>query len=207
MPLVKKTEGVPPQSEDKADWREQLTLLQSGTPEERWSAARALASQPEAAVVLGDTLGQQTDPRLREAIFTSLAKLNSLASFDAALRHLRADDAELRTGALAAMVLMPEMIRVRLDGLLHDEDPDIRILACDFARHIPVDEGASVLANILTTEAAVNVCAAAIDVLAAIGSPAELPGLAHCADRFPSEVFLIFSIQAASDRIRSRNGV
>lgn len=203
MPLVKKAPSpLPPAGE--TDWQDQITRLQTGTPEERWSAARALAAYPQAATALGEALDQQTDPRLREAIFTSLAKLNTESSFDAALRHLRADDAQLRTGAYDAIVLMPAIIAQRLTALLHDEDPDIRILACDLARHIPPRQAAPALAAILTTEPAVNVCAAAVDTLAETGGPAELPQLAQCAARFSSEFFLNFSIKIASDRINAR---
>jgi len=202
MPLIRKPA---PQSEPAtpADWHALATQLQSGTPDERWSAARALADAPQSAAALSEALATQTDPRLREAIFTSLARHNSAPAFDVLLHHLRSDDASLRSGALSAMALMPDIITQRLDALLHDEDPDIRIAACDLARHIPA---AATLTAILATEPLVNVCAAAIDVLADIGTPAECAALTACSKRFPNEVFLNFSIKTAMERITSRNG-
>jgi len=202
MPLIRKP-ATQPEPAAPADWHASAAQLQSGTPDERWSAARALADAPQSAAALSEALATQTDPRLREAIFTSLARHNSALAFDVLLHHLRSDDASLRSGALSAMALMPDIITQRLDALLHDEDPDIRIAACDLARHIPA---AATLTAILATEPLVNVCAAAIDVLADIGTPAECAALTACSKRFPNEVFLNFSIKTAMERITSRNG-
>ena len=206
MPLVRKNVPQSPPALAGTDWQAQLELLQTGTPEERWTAARALGAEPQAAAALGELLQLQSDSRLREVIFTSLAKLNSPASFDAALWHLRGDDAQLRTGALDAMQLMPKMIHQRLPDLLRDHDPDVRILACELARHMAAADAANLLAEILVTDPEKNVCAAAIDVLADIGGEAELPAMEACGRRFAEEFFLHFSIKAASGNIRSRAG-
>ncbi len=202
MPLIRKP-APQPEPAASADWHTLAAQLQSGTPDERWSAARALADAPQSAPALSDALATQTDPRLREAIFTSLARHNNEPALHVLLHHLRTDDASLRSGALGAMALMPDMIMQRLDALLHDQDPDIRIAACDLARHIPA---AATLAAILATEPVVNVCAATIDVLADIGTPAECAALTACGNRFPNEVFLSFSIKTAMERITSRDG-
>jgi len=202
MPLVKKphTAAAPAAPED---WRALAEKLRTGTPDEAWNAARALADEPQSAAVLSEALAIHTSQPLREAIFTSLARHNSQAAFDVLLHHLRTGDAQHRSGALGTMALMPEMVTQHLDALLHDADPDIRILACDLARHIPA---APTLAAILTTEPLVNVCAAAIDVLADIGTAAEGTALIACGQRFPKEFFLHFSIKTAMERISSRAG-
>jgi HEAT repeat protein len=185
------------------DWQELAAKLQTGTPDEAWDAARALADAPQSAPALGAALTAQTDQRLREAIFTSLARHNSPAAFAVLLQQLRCDDAQRRSGALAAMALMPGQVTHQLAALLHDEDPDIRILACDLARHIPA---AATLGAILATEPSENVCGAAIDVLADIGTPAECAALTACAARFHDKIFLKFSIKTAIERITARNG-
>jgi HEAT repeat protein len=203
MPLVRKAAPQPAATGDN-DGQSALARLRAGPAAARWEAARALAEAPEAAPALGDALASEADPRVREAMFTSLAKLNNAASFEAALRHLRAEDAGLRSGALEAMQLMPDMIGQRLGELLRDADPDVRILACELARHMPAAPAAALLGGMLADEPAVNVCAAALEILTEIGTAAELDPLARLAARFPAEIFLNFSIKVAMDRISSR---
>jgi HEAT repeat protein len=205
MPLIKQAGLLPAQTGD-LDWHLQLERLQAGSVDERRAAARALAAEPAAVPALAAALSEAADPRLREAIFTSLASQDSPASFAAVLRHLRSDDAELRCLALDAMKLMPQQAASHLPSLLDDTDPDIRLLACELGRQIPPDTAAPLLAGLLTAEPQVNVCAAAIEVLAEIASPAELSSLSACAARFPAEVFLNFSVEIARDEIRARAG-
>jgi HEAT repeat protein len=203
MPLIRKTAPVPVPSE-KQDWRAEVARLETGSVDERWAAARALGAEPQAVPALEEALAAPEDARLREAIFTSLARLDSEASFAAVLRQLRSDDAQLRSLALDAMRLMPVQKELHLGALLRDDDPDIRVLACDLALGMP--SAAALLAALLAREALVNVCAAAIEVLAEIGGAAELPALDFCAARFPDAFFLSFSARTAAERIRARAG-
>jgi HEAT repeat protein len=205
MPLVKKA-LLPPTMVNEPEWRAQTILLQTGTADERFSAARALAEAPEAVDVLASALAEPSDSRLREAIFTSLARQNSIAGYDAILRYLRSDDAELRNFALDAMRLMADQTAQRLPALLNDSDPDIRLLACELAHQMPPAAAAPLLGALLEREPQVNVCAAAIEVLAEIGGPAELAQLDGCTARFPAEFFLTFSAKTAAERIRTRIG-
>lgn len=203
MPLVKKAPLATPPGE--VDMAYLIASLRIGTPDEKFSAARALAQVAGAVPSLDAALSVAADSRLREAIFTSLARQNSAAAYDVIARRLHSDDAELRSLALDAMRLMPEQTRSRLAALLRDADPDIRVLATELARQVPA-EAAPMLATLLREETEVNVCAAAIEMLAEIGGLAHLPGLAACAARFPKEIFLQFSVKTASDRIRARAG-
>ena len=114
------------------------------------------------------------------------------------------DDAKSRTAALDALKLMPGIARAHFPDLLHDPDPDIRLLACDLARIVPERETAELLARVAQTDKLPNVCAAAIDVLAEIGTAAQLPALALSAARFPAEPFLAFSARIAAEHIRAR---
>jgi hypothetical protein len=99
---------------------------------------------------------------------------------------------------------MPELVAARLDALLADTDTDIRVLACDLARVAPPAISQKSLAAILQTEQEINVCAAAVDLLAEIGTPEILPALAACAQRV-SAPFLLFSIETATAQINSRS--
>lgn len=203
MPLVRKP--VPAAAAPAPDWRTQAALMETGSPEQRWSAARALVAEPQAIPALEAALAG-ADARLKEAIFTSLARQNSAAAFEAALRQLRSDDAPLRTLALDAMRLMPDAAAVRLPDLLADADADIRVLACELARHVPPGIAAPLLANRLACEAEPNVCAAAVEMLAELGSAAELPAVEACAARFDTDPFLGFAVRAAAAQIRARTG-
>ena len=203
MPLVKKTLADPePPSKDGL---QALTArLQSARPEDRWEAARQLAAFPGSLTALAELLENEPDERVREAALTSLAQSNSVAGFDVILRYLRVDDAALRTAALDALKLMPDLVGARLDALLADQDTDIRVLACDLARAAPPPVARKSLAAILATEPEINVCAAAVDLLAEIGTAEILPSLAACAQRLPAP-FLRFSIEMATTQINARS--
>jgi hypothetical protein len=175
--------------------------LQTGTPQQRWTAARTLAASPASVPALGHALVTETDERVRQAIFTSLVRINNAESLATLLGSLRCDDATLRNEALDALKAMPGLVQPKLDALLHDADADVRILACDLARDLPCDRIAALLADLIETDPAMNVCVAAIDTLAEIGSSDNLPALVRCSDRFPDQPFVRFAVTAAAKRI------
>jgi HEAT repeat protein len=199
VPLVRKEPEY-----DVASKPSERARLVGGSREERWSAARALGGRPGDVGVLREALQAEADPRVREAILTSLAGVATAESVDAVLPHLRSDDAELRTGALDALRAMPQAVGPRMAELLSDADPDVRLLVCELAREIPTPEMEARLCALLESDPEVNVCAAAIEVLAEVGTEAALPALARCAERFPSEGFLAFSIQVTAERITAQ---
>jgi hypothetical protein len=141
-------------------------------------------------------------------MFTSLARIGTRDSVARILPLLRSDDSALRTGALDALrssqVAAPEF----LPQLLSDPDVDVRILSCELARNLPDEEASRSLCALLANEREINVCAAALEVLAEVGDESALPTLAQCAGRFAQIPFLSFAIQLATDRITaaSRRG-
>jgi len=137
---------------------------------------------------------------VREAMFTSLAGMGH-AGVAGVLPLLRSDDASLRTGALDALRILVRGAPDLLPPLLEDRDVDIRILSCELARALPGDEATRLLCRLLQDEQELNVCAAAVDVLAEVGQGEALPFLAACAARFHDKPFLAFAIQVATDRI------
>ena len=202
MPLVRKTKD--PASTSKPEGFGALTALASANPEERWAAARAAADVSGGADALAGALRTESDPRVREAMFTSLARIGTPESANQLVPLLRSDDAQLRTGALDALRMMAAAVREMLPTLLTDPDGDVRILSCELARGLPSDEATTLLCALLADEQQVNVCAAAIEVLAEVGSPAALPCLAECAQRFRDAPFLGFAIKIATDRIKAQ---
>jgi len=201
MPLIRKAAGAPFPVDDAAIAGDALL---TGSVDERWAAARALSSQPQAAAALGAALKVEPDARVREAMLTSLVQIGTPESAEAIVPLIRCDDASRRTGALDALRLMPGVLAGRLGALLDDPDADVRVLACDLARELPARAATDLLCDLLARDREPNVCAAAVDVLVECAGPEALPALAACADRFSDVPFLVFSLKIAGDRIRDR---
>ena len=73
MPLVRKpTSTAEPRAPDE---RKPTELLATGSDEERWIAARSAAEIPEGLSLLTHALSVERVPRVREAMFTALAKI------------------------------------------------------------------------------------------------------------------------------------
>lgn len=202
MPLIRKDHGAGPP--DGAQAKDPLAGLASASTEERWAAARQAATLDGGLAALNAALARETDPRVREAMFTGLARIGTPDSVEAVEPFLRSDDALVRTQALDALCAMPEAIGARLAMLLDDSDPDVRVLACEIVRGVRGPDAVRLLTELLERDPEPNVCGSAVEVLAEIGDPAVIPVLQRCADRFASEPFLRFAISAAADRIAGR---
>jgi hypothetical protein len=218
MPLIRR-DTMP---SGQAEPRHPADVLRDGTADQRWSAARALgtitlgASTPGAASgdasvgdasvdgaveALANALPREADPRVRQAIFTSLVRLGSPACVAAVIPCLRVDDPQLRGAALDALRAMMGVVRPMLPALLADPDADVRLLTCDLARELPASDATRLLCDVLARETEPNVCAAAVDVLAEIGDAEALPFLEACAGRFGDVTFLGFAVRIAMQRI------
>ena len=200
MPLIRSTTDKPDSS-----GADPITALGSTSPDERWAAARAAANVPESVPALAQALIHESEPRVREAIFTVLARIKTPESALAVLPYLRSDDANIRTGALDALRAMPEAAKPYLPQMLVDADADVRLLACDLTRDVRDADARRWLCKILETEPLANVCAAAVEVLAEIGDAQALPTLWRCAARFPADPFLGFAVRVAADRLRAQS--
>lgn len=202
MPLIRKAPDTrtAPAGDDLA------SRLASPTADIRWAAVRDASDRPESVPLLSQTLARETDIRVREAIFTSLAKIASPQSIAPLLLALHSDEANLRTGAMDALRLVPAQIEEHLPQLLTDADGDVRLLACDLAREVSSATAQGLLCALVDKEPQANVCAAAIEVLAEIGDAQALPSLARCAARFRGDPFLLFAIGAASERLNAACG-
>jgi HEAT repeat protein len=202
MPLVRKpTDHAPAPKPEAADV---LGLLGSANPDERWAAARAAANVVGGVSAIAAALPTEHDSRVRQAMFTSLARHATPESLDAVVGLLRSDSAHLRTGALDALRIMAGEAPEVLPRLLGDADAGVRVLSCELARSLPIAEATRLLCGLLATEQEVNVCAAAVDVLAEVGSIDALPALDECASRFGDSPFIAFAIKVATDRISSQ---
>jgi len=200
MPLTRKPQGPTPTA-GAADYDTAAAGLRSTETDVRWRSARVLGAFAHAVAPLGAAAATEADARVREAIFTSLARIGSPDSVTALLPHVRSDDAARRTAAMDALKAMPQVLSVAIARLLKDGDADVRVLACDLARELPSGDATALLAVPLESDPEVNVCAAAVDVIADVGSAEALEPLRRCALRFPGQPFLEFAIRVACDRI------
>jgi HEAT repeat protein len=202
MPLVKRDPMQPPATpQAQEDPARHLAALTSRDAEERWRAARALAGHAEAVGALAAALAAETAPRVREAMMTALMRVGNEASVQALLPHLRSEDAAQRSAAIDALQALPQAVSPFLATLLRDSDCDVRILATELARNMPSAEATRLLSQVLEHEEHPNVCAAAVDVLAEVGTRDALPALQKCADRFSATPFLPFAVSVAISRI------
>ena len=181
--------------------RQALPSLASASADERWAAARA-ARDPAAIPSLSEALAHERDSRVREAIFTALARIATAESAQGILPYLRVDDANMRTGAMDALRAMQAASRPYLPGLLTDPDPDVRLLACDLVRDAGGADGPRWLCTLIETEPQANVCAAAVEALGEIADATAAPSLSRCAERFPDDPFLGFAIKVVAERLR-----
>lgn len=203
MPLIRKPTAPAPTT--TPDSVELLRLLASPSPEERWAAARAAPNVAGGISAIAAALAAERDPRIREAMLTSLAGHGGAESADAVIGLLRSDRADLRTDALDALRIMAAAEPGLLPSLFHDEDVDVRILSCELARSLPSAEATRLLCALLAAEEEINVCAAAIDVLAEVGNTEAIAPLLECGRRFGGSPFITFAIKIATDRIRSQS--
>jgi len=201
MPLLRrgKSGETPPPPVETADAL--AVELRHPDPERRWSAARRLGDRPGAAEHLAAALPGETEPRVVEAIFTALARRGGEESAPHLFPLLRSDDAGLRNGAIEALQTMPAALAGHIEELLHDLDSDVRIFAVELTRKMPPAPATASLCRLLDREAHPNVCAAAVDVLAEIGSRAAIPHLERCRDRFATQLFLPFAIATAIETL------
>lgn len=180
-----------------------LTQLRSGSAEQRRWAARDLAAFPQAAAALGEHLLGETEPSVRQTLFTSLATHASDEAVAALLPLLRSEDAQMRNGAIEAMSGMPRAVAPRIDALLRDADPDVRIFTVNMLGELRHEKVVPWLEQVLQHENQVNVVAAAIEVLAEVGSSADIPALQAATRRFDGDPFIGFAAQVAIERIET----
>jgi HEAT repeat protein len=199
MPLKKRESSHAPAGGAPEPLEVVVAELRHPDPERRWSAARRLGERPGAAAALAAALPGEADPRILEAIFTSLIRLGGEESAPFLLPLLRSDEAALRLGAIEALQAMPAVLAAHIEALLADPDSDVRIFAVELTRKMPAEQAMALLCRMLDREDHPNACAAVVDVLAEIGSAAAAPCLERCRARFAREAFLTFAITQALD--------
>lgn len=199
MPLIRTAQptAVPSDREDAA------AGLHAPDPALRRAAVRALATRDGADAVLAAALARETEPSVLSAMLAALAASARPVAVEALLACLRSEDAWLRGGAIDALRALPEALAPYLAGLLADADPDVRTLAIGLLDSAHPGDAEALLLDLIERERQVNVCAAALEVLATIASGASIAPLEALGARLGGEPFLAFAIDLALARARA----
>jgi HEAT repeat protein len=201
MPFVKRSPATPAADRKSESLASHSAALNSPDPEARWNAARSLGGHAACVPELAAALSREQVPRVREAIMTALMRVGDEASVLALLPYLRSQDAGQRGTAIEALQALPEAILPFMPMLLADSDSDVRILATELARNLPAPDATRVLCGLIENEQHPNVCTAAIDVLAEVGTRDAVPALKACAERFSNTPFVSFAVSVTIARI------
>jgi HEAT repeat protein len=202
MPLLRREppgQTAPPPQTEPLDVL--VAELRHADPERRWSAARRLADAPGAAEHLAAALPDEKEPRIVEAIFTSLIRRGGAESAAHLVPLLRSDDAALRGGAIEALQTMPAELDRHIEGLLDEADSDVRIFAVDLTLKLPSARANTLLCRVLDHDPHPNACAAAAGVLVEVGTRDAIPHLERCRERFSGQPFLPFAIALAIESL------
>lgn len=207
MALRKKTAMEAPglhQVVNRANARDRTGLigqLNDPDPDARRWAVRDLVQEADVAPALSQRLLIEPHPAVREALFTALATVADPAVVQALLPLLRSEDAALRNGAIEVLSGLPALVAPCIEAQLRDADPDVRLLAVNLLTDLPHDGAARWAEQVLLDDPHVNVVAAAIEVLAEIGTPHQLPALQSAVRRFADAPFIAFAVDVAVERI------
>ena len=208
MPFVKRDAAASPAADQLSQdsIAAAIANLKNPQAEARWSAARSLGNRPEAVPALAAALGIEQVSRVREAIMTALIRIGDAASVGVLLPYLRSQDAGLRAATIETLQSLPNAISPYVDQLLEDGDSDVRLLATELVRNMPAENATQALCRLLEREQHPNVCAAAIELLAEVGTRDAVPALQSCAKRFAGVPFLAFATSTAIARISDAEG-
>jgi len=168
----------------------------------RW-AARDLASHPGAGRRLCARLLVESDPSVREALFTSAAQVGGHAVVDGILPLLRSEQPALRNGAIELLGGLPDVVAPRIQALLQDADSDVRIFTINLLGNLSHPGVPQWLVQVLAREDEINVIGAALEVLAEVGGPETLEPLRAVRARFGDNPFITFAADVAIERIGS----
>ncbi|WP_025322989.1 HEAT repeat domain-containing protein [Deferrisoma camini] len=167
----------------------------------RWAARDLVAYGEEAVGALCERLRTEPEPSVREALFDALLAIGGDAVVEGLIPLLRGEDAGLRNGAVEVLGQLPEAVGPRMEVLLADPNPDVRLFGLDILRDLPHPEAPRWLMGVLEQDPHVNVVTVALDRLAEVGTPEMIPAVRAVKDRFPDEPFVAFAVDTALDRI------
>lgn len=209
MTLIKKMHTLhssPPESDSRRMPRDRAGLLrqlEDEAPEIRRWAALDLAAFPDAAMAICVRLERETQPAVREAMLTTLIKIGSDEVVKGLLPLLHSENAALRNSVIEALQQLTDAVSPYMETMLQNSDPDYRIFAVNILANLRLPQVSAWLQTVVEFDADINVCAAAVEALAEIGIPENIPALKTLPSRFSDDPFINFCTQTAIRRIQS----
>lgn len=170
-------------------------------PRIRRAAARDLAASGADSSLLGRRLESEDVPAVREALFMGLVRCGDPPALECLVRLLRSGDPAVRSGAVEALQQLPEGFAEHRPALLADPDPQVRLRGVEVMRDLRHPEVPRWLEELVRTEAALNVWAAAVDCLGEVGNKGDIPLLQAQGERFPDEPYAAFAVREAIRRL------
>jgi hypothetical protein len=161
------------------------------------SAAHPPSDETHSAARLFDVWCGEQDVNKCEALIAAIAASQDAAKTDALLRIVEEGDAASRNFAILAWRGLPTHEVLRGAALLESANADARVLALSVLQAAPGRDVEPLLIGLLSTEADVNICAAAVELLAECGTCAASPALLTARERFAGNEFLAFAIDQA----------
>ena len=201
MPLIRSQarEAAVAQEPAGAD-RPVQEQLRSADPRARLEAVRR-ASRVGDVGLLVETLRSEADSFVCETILTSLARRADARAITALAELIGDEDARLRNDVIETLSSMGDEVMDCLAPLLDSDDHNIRIYVLTVLSMIHNPGAAKIALKTAQCDANVNVCAAAVEVVAASGSPDLIRELRSIPGRFPNQPYLAFAARAALGRI------
>lgn len=167
----------------------------------RRAAAQELATDPDAVPALLAALADEREQPVRSALLGALAAIGNEEAVAGLAECLRSEDAWLRNAAIDVLRDLPAQVAPVLAHLLVDWDRDVRILAVsvlDTLRHPQVEEW---LLQLIEADADINVCGAALDVLAEVATLAAAGPVGRVIARFSGEPYIEFAGRLVLSRL------
>ena len=178
-----------------------LTGLAASDPQIRRDAARDLTGRAEAVAALVSALEIEEVPAVRQALVSALVAAGDRTVVAPLAALLRSEDAARRSEAVTALQQLPQLASEMIAGLLASADSDLRIMAVDLIRMLPNADAPGWLRHLLAHESHPNVVGVAVDRLAEIGGPDDVPVLRSVRNRFADDPYLAFAVELVIDRI------
>ncbi len=182
--------------------------LEDASPVARRWAARDLLDCPQAVPALVARLATETDMSVREVVLTTLTRLGNEAAVNGLMACLQSQDAALRNEAIVCMQQLPQEVAPIMQQLLASPQPDLRIFAVNILESLCHPDVESWLIQVISQDEHVNVCAAALDLLAEVGTVRAQAAITQVRSRFADEPYIQFAADLAFMRVtesRSRN--
>lgn len=174
--------------------------LASRAADVRSAAAREIDPVSNCALLVAH-ISFEPDTRVRDIVIDRLVGTRDIEVARPLLGLVRSDNIGLRNAVVAALPLLGEALLPELQSLLDDADPAVRIAAVNVLQGMRGQRVVDLALAAVKDDLHVNVCAAAVDILAEAGGPDAVAPLRALVKRFPDVPFIAVAVAVAIKRI------